>query len=77
MVHIIVLLRHFRQWNKKNCYIDYNFDDIMLKEYVSLANIILNSLNIDLITKCIKIKYIIKGNDTPIKYKCSFNPYKY
>ncbi|KAH0692990.1 hypothetical protein KY285_020087 [Solanum tuberosum] len=72
MANMTVLIRHSGNWSEENWYIEYSIDGIVLKEYVSysdLVDLISGQLNIDLTTKCMKIKYIVEGNDTPMKIR--------
>ncbi|KAK6791436.1 hypothetical protein RDI58_010517 [Solanum bulbocastanum] len=71
MATITVLIRHSENWSEENWYVEYSIDGIVLKEYASysdLVDLISRQLNIDLTTKCMKIKYIVEGNDTLWKY---------
>ncbi|KAG5611122.1 hypothetical protein H5410_022403, partial [Solanum commersonii] len=71
IANITVLIQHFRKWLEENCYVKYSIDRTVLKEYASyfdLVDLISIQLNIDLTKKCMKIKYIVEGNDTPMKY---------
>ena len=70
MATICVLIRHSGKWSDENCYVEYNIDGIVLKEYASysdLVNVISVQLNIDLTKKCMKIKYTIEDDDTPME----------
>ena len=69
---ICVLIRHSGKWSDENCYVEYNIDGIVLKEYASysdLVNVISVQLNIDLTKKCMKIKYTIEGDDPPMEIR--------
>ncbi|KAK6791783.1 hypothetical protein RDI58_010864 [Solanum bulbocastanum] len=63
MATITVLIQHSRKLSEENCYVEYNIDGIVLKEYASyydLFDLISVQLNIDLTKKCMKIKYIVE-----------------
>lgn len=69
---ICVLIRHSGKWSDENCYVEYNIDGIVLKEYASysdLVDVISVQLNVDLTKKCMKIKYTIEGDDTPMEIR--------
>ncbi|XP_027774853.1 uncharacterized protein LOC114078357 [Solanum pennellii] len=68
----LLLIRHSGKWSDENCYVEYNIDGIVLKEYASysdLVNVISVQLNIDLTKKCMKIIYTIEGDDTPMEIR--------
>jgi len=72
MATITVLIRHSGKWSEENCYVEYSIDGIVLKEYASysdLVDLISVQLNVDLTKKCIKIKYTVEGNDTPMEIR--------
>ncbi|KAK4709821.1 hypothetical protein R3W88_004334 [Solanum pinnatisectum] len=56
MATITVLIRHSGKWSEENCYV----------EYIDLISV---KLNIDLTKKCMKIKYTVEGNDTPMEIR--------
>ncbi|KAH0645329.1 hypothetical protein KY284_033213 [Solanum tuberosum] len=72
MATITVLIRHSVKWSEENCYVEYSIDRIVLKEYASysdLVDLISIQLNVDLTKKCMKIKYTVEGNDTPMEIR--------
>ncbi|XP_049410658.1 uncharacterized protein LOC125873853 [Solanum stenotomum] len=72
MATITILIRHSGKWSEENCYVEYSIDGIVLKEYASysdLVDLISVQLNVDLTKKCIKIKYTVEGNNTPMEIR--------
>ncbi|XP_049357107.1 uncharacterized protein LOC125821778 [Solanum verrucosum] len=71
MATIPVLIRHSGEWNEENSYVEYSIDGVLLKEHASfsdLVNLISGHLNVDMTTKCMKIKYTIEGDVLQLEY---------
>ncbi|KAG5629416.1 hypothetical protein H5410_001133 [Solanum commersonii] len=70
MRSINILIMHSERWNEENCYIDYTIEAIMMKENATfryLVEEVATQIGVDLRYNCMKLKYKIEGNNTPLK----------
>ena len=70
MGSISFLVMHSGRWNNENCYVDYNTEAIVLKEYATfreLMDLVSKQICVDLSFNIVKLKYKIEGSTAPLE----------